>query len=645
MSLTTGILQYGTGSHSTSSEEANGVATDFISQGVVGTISNTNGVAPCTGAFAVNAQASPNATVAVTAGYAYVTGTPTSQNSQTLRVRNTVSTNVTIAANSSGSTKYDWIYIKLDPTNMANPNAAADNVATFVTSRSSNASTDDGGSTPTYGYNIAVVTVANGFSTITNANITDKRSRSGATASGTTTATSSWNALGYTPSSVTALGNRSYSLLYSNVDLSATLSAGMRQQTTRTVAAPTKCTSLNGTTQYYSKSSPNKLTFTDDFVVSAWVKASSYAQGMIVSRYNGTSGWYIQMLATGQIQIAGLNAGAANNSTATSYQSIPLNKWVHITGQLDMSTFTATTTTSYIMIDGVDVPSTVARSGTNPTALIQAGNLEVGSWNGGLLPFAGKIAQVAIYNAKVTQATILASMNQKLAGTETSLASAYSFDGVITDLNTTTPNDLTANGSAVATSADSPFGGQADGTISSTLDYAEITSVAFSTNTTVVVKAPEGNTIPTSGGVSSVVYSSNAAPFGWPGGTSVLGQADLRASQTTTSTSLTDLLGLTSTVIVPTGARRIRIVLNTAAFQLSTSGSVSAAVLQDGTQIASKTVFIASGTGNESVDMNFIHPATSGSHTYKVQFSVNTGTGTAIATTTSPIIFTIEAAL
>lgn len=174
MSIKVDVLQYGTGSHPTTSEAANAFNTDFVSQGVVGAITNTSGVSPATGAFAVNAQGSPDTTVAVTAGVAYVTGTPTSQGSQTLRVKMDANQNVTIAANATGGTRYDWIYVKLDPTNMANPNAAGDNVATLVTSRSTSATTDNG-SAPTYGYNIAVVTVANGFSTITNGNIADKR--------------------------------------------------------------------------------------------------------------------------------------------------------------------------------------------------------------------------------------------------------------------------------------------------------------------------------------------------------------------------------------------------------------------------------------------------------------------------------------
>lgn len=317
------------------------------------------------------------------------------------------------------------------------------------------------------------------------------------------------------PTTVTYNGNRSYSVVINSTDYTDRLSPGMRLKLTRTVTAPTQCTSLNGTTQYYSKSSPAAMTFTDDFTVSAWVKLSSYAVAdmQVISRYNGTSGWTFGILAsTGQVFLSGFNAGSANRSTVLSYQSIPLNKWVHIGVQLDMSAFTATTTTSYVMIDGVDIPASVSRAGTNPTALIQAGSLEIGSTNGGTLPFPGKIAQAAIFNAKVTQATMQGYISQGLAGTETSLISAYSFNNSINDLNANA-NNLTANGSAVATNADSPF---AQAATAGSLEYGIIMAATFSTNTTLTVQVPEGSAIPTSGGVSALSYATVKAPLSFP---------------------------------------------------------------------------------------------------------------------------------
>lgn len=332
-----------------------------------------------------------------------------------------------------------------------------------------------------------------------------------------------WNPGLPAPNTVTYNGNRSYDLVFNSTDLTDTLSPGMRLRTTRTVAAPTQCTSLNGTSQYYSKSSPAGMTFTDDFVAGAWVKLSAYpvaANAGIISRYNGTSGWSLYITPSGTVTIIGYNGGPSNQSNLASYQSIPLNKWVHIAAQADMSAFTNTPTTGYIMIDGVDVPATYTRGGTNPTALVQAGNIEVGAYNGGTNPFPGKIAQAFVSSAKITQANVRTLISQGLTSSlisSNNIVSAYSFNNSINDLNTTNANNLTASGSATATNADSPYGTQGSGLISSTLDYAIVQSATFSTNTTLTVQVPEGCTIPTSGGVSAVAYSAQRNPYGFPG--------------------------------------------------------------------------------------------------------------------------------
>lgn len=175
------LLTGGVNNHTETTENINAYATDFISNGVVGAVTNTSGVAPSTGAYAVNAQGTPNMTVRVSAGVAYITGTPTSGNSQSFRCNMATYEDVTISANSSGSTKYDWIYLKLDPAKLKDPAVDATDVMTIVTSRSTSSSSDDG-TPPTYGYKIAVVTVANGAASISNANITDSRSQTGSNA-------------------------------------------------------------------------------------------------------------------------------------------------------------------------------------------------------------------------------------------------------------------------------------------------------------------------------------------------------------------------------------------------------------------------------------------------------------------------------
>ena len=441
--------------------------------------------------------------------------------------------------------------------------------------------------------------------------------------------------------SVTENGNRSADITFAST-VASILTPGMRIRTSRTVAAPTQSTSLNGTTQYYSKTTPNKLTFTDDFVVSAWVKVTAYQNSIIVSRYNGTSGWYLNMQADGTVLFNGLNAGAANFSYVKSYQSLPLNRWVHVTAQLDMSAFTATTTTSYIMFDGKDIPATVVRGGTNPTALVQAGNLEIGSFNGGTILFSGKIAQVAIYNAKVTQANINLTYSQGLTGSETSLASAYSFNNAITDLNTTTPNDLTANGSAVATNAASPFCTDANGVAAGTYDWAIVTKVNAAVAT---VQYPEGCAIPTSGGISTVDYSGVKSPFGFP--VKPVGKIDciLQASFTSTATpTVTDISGASITYTA-TGYETLRFRLEPLYISGTAAATTSLSIyIRDGTTTIGQklqTLFITPSNMNSALTLEF-NP-TAGAHTFVGSMS-QSGAGTMgfVGGVNTPAVFTME---
>lgn len=404
-------------------------------------------------------------------------------------------------------------------------------------------------------------------------------------------------------STVTANGNRSYTIAFAST-VASILSEGMRLRTTRTSAATTNAFSLDGSNDYYNDTTVSGMTFTDDFSVSAWVYLTAYQQCAVVSRYNGTSGWVFRIEADGTMTILGYNAAAANFSRVQSYQSLPLNKWVHISGQLDMSTFTATTTTSYFMIDGVNVPAAVSRGGSNPTALIQAGNLEIGSTNGGTLPFAGYIDQVAIYSAKVTQATHLAAMNQGLTGSETSLISAYA-NGSTTDLNTTNANNLTAQNGAT-TVASAPWGNR--GT-SSTLDYALVMSVS---GANVTVQVPEGCTIPTTGGVSAVAYSTQANPYGFVSDKgrwelSMLHAASATATSGTTTSTFYNPGGL-NLYVPSSGGWIIGADLSVQTTNTTTTYDTRIAVSTSASSVSDSTMAIReyiSGLGGASI--NFCH--------------------------------------
>lgn len=460
------------------------------------------------------------------------------------------------------------------------------------------------------------------------------------------TATSQgWTPLGDVPDLVTANGNRNYDLVFNGVDHTSTLSPGMKLQLTRTVAAPDQCADLEASSsQYFSRTgaSVSGMTFTNNFTLSAWVKIESYGSLMVVHRTDGNSGFQMYIANTGQVAVDCLNGSPANYFAWKSYASIPLNKWVHIAAQIDMTVTTNLPTTNYVMIDGVDVAGFAVRGGTNPTSLAQAGDLRIGAAHGGSNYFDGKIAQVAIYSAKVTQANILLTMSQGLSGSETSLISAYSFDNAITDLNANA-NNLTANAGAAATATDSPF---ANAVAAGTLEYAEVNSVTFSTNTTVNVRVPDTCQIPTSGGVSAVSYSTQSNPYGLPYFSNVLGQVIIASGWVTQSTSVLQLPGASIPVYPPTGSR-LRVTFTAQSMVNNTTGNSTYVVLYDGA-VGSGTQFAgniaASAIANQGVYASGYTTPASSPKTYNVSFHGDgAGTNKVVnANSSNPMYFQVE---
>lgn len=174
MSIFVDILQGGVNSHGVTVDDFNAWATEgFLNDGITpkGIIGTGT---PLTGDYAVQAQAVPNMTLNVLPGVALVTGTPTGGVSQRLVVRSTTNQVITIASNSTGGTRHDWVYIRLDANKMRDPNVPASDVADIFVSRSTSSSVDNG-TPPAFGHLIAIVAVANAASSITNANITNRR--------------------------------------------------------------------------------------------------------------------------------------------------------------------------------------------------------------------------------------------------------------------------------------------------------------------------------------------------------------------------------------------------------------------------------------------------------------------------------------
>lgn len=154
----------------TSADEAdiNSYVTNFLVQ--------TGVVFNATTDFLVAQQGTPAMGVTVSAGTGFVPNSSYAVNATTARaweVHSDASQNVTITANASGSTRVDLIALKVDTA--AVPDANASNVMTVVAV----AGTPGAGTpaTPSNHEVLATVSVASGATSITNANITDKRKR------------------------------------------------------------------------------------------------------------------------------------------------------------------------------------------------------------------------------------------------------------------------------------------------------------------------------------------------------------------------------------------------------------------------------------------------------------------------------------
>jgi hypothetical protein len=323
-----------------------------------------------------------------------------------------------------------------------------------------------------------------------------------------TASTSGWEVEAELPDTITYNGNRSYTLVFNTTDLTDTLSEGMKMRLTRTVSAPTQCTDLEASSsQYFSKTSPSGISFTVTWTAMAWVKLESYTEGGIIGRRNGdTEGWHFGVNAEGRVEAGSLRI-AGNNSVTRSYQSIPLNKWVHVAGAVDLAG------TSLIYIDGVLVPSLTTVTGTAATLVQGTTALTVGAQkSAGTFPFDGKIAQAAVFSSKLSAATIASYASQTLSGSEPTCVGCFTLSNSLVDTSSNA-NTVTAQGGALATNVDSPFGNYLGGT----LEYGIISSKpTFSTNTTITVQVPEGCAIPTTGGISAVAYSTQGQPYLFP---------------------------------------------------------------------------------------------------------------------------------
>ena len=326
----------------------------------------------------------------------------------------------------------------------------------------------------------------------------------------TTELNDGWTTPTQTVSSVTNNGNKSYDVVF-NSTVASVLSPGMRLRTTRTVTAPTYMGGLfNGSSHYFTKVTPTSTlsTVANNFTIMGWVEPTSYVDSTVAGRYDSSAnnGFELRTFSNGQIGVQVTNGGSANYRYVQTYQSLPLNKKTHVAASW-------TSGTVVIYLDGVSVPvATATTSGTAPTTAGTGGDFSIGRRGANAnLYFPGYLSNVAVFDAVLTASTIRSYMSQVLSGSETNCIGAWSLNNTGVNQQAAGTNDLTATG-GVSYTVRSPYSTNGAGTNDGTYDYALVMKVS---TTTATVQVPEGCTIPTSGGVSAVAYSTTTSPFGF----------------------------------------------------------------------------------------------------------------------------------
>ena len=127
--------------------------------------------------------------------------------------------------------------------------------------------------------------------------------------------------------------------------------------------------------------------------------------------------------------------------------------------------------------------------------------------------------------------------------------------------------------------------------------------------------------------------------------TTTLGYAEITADFTTaTEDADVDVTGLTTTVTVPTGGRRIKVTAYCG--QFSTSAATGTDLywkIKEGTTTLAYSIKDATQNYVESAVSFYVTAATAGSHTYKVAvFQSDAGTATVAAKSTQPAFILVE---
>jgi len=321
------------------------------------------------------------------------------------------------------------------------------------------------------------------------------------TVGGNNTLATGWNALGTTLTYGANNGNKEFTVTAAS-DLTSSLSPGMKMSILRGTTPPTQSMAFNSaSSQYASKVSPTGITFTSAFTCEAWIYVPNFtgSQAVIIGRDNGSSGsWAMRLSGSGQLAVY---YGIGGNYTEwDTYQSVPLNQWVHVAASVSS---VSGKTLGGLYINGVSVPNSQLASAA--TSLTQSGNLAIATTSPGGNYFNGYISEARVWSVAQSQAQIQANMAINLTGSESNLVGLWQGNGNFNDL-TSNANNLTAVNGAIATQASNPY---------NVTEYAVVTKVSYSSpTTTVTLYTGNSNTIPNQT-LGTVYFSTSRTPYGF----------------------------------------------------------------------------------------------------------------------------------
>lgn len=127
-----------------------------------------------------------------------------------------------------------------------------------------------------------------------------------------------------------------------------------------------------------------------------------------------------------------------------------------------------------------------------------------------------------------------------------------------------------------------------------------------------------------------------------------LGYTQITGNITTTSTTVVQATGLTVTVTIPAGGRKIKITFFASALQNSATASNNSVSIWDGTvgsgtQLATSLISDFASAGSVYAICYAIVTPAAGSKTYNIGWLVGSNTGTLVASATSPAFILVEA--